>query len=125
MPDAPDPSPDIWLRSYRLLRRLVVAVCGLSVLLFGLALLVLPGPAFVVIPVGLGILAIEFEWARWWLKRLKTQSEDMRDWTLGTGASSAPSSGAAAPGSPGDEGAREGRPDQPKMPSSTSTPTGQ
>ena len=125
MPDAPDASPDIWLRSYRLLRRLVVAVCGLSVLLFGLALLVLPGPAFVVIPVGLGILAIEFEWARWWLKRLKAQYEDMRDWTLGTGASSAPSSGAAAPGSPGDEGAREGRPDQPKMPSSTSTPTGQ
>ena len=33
------------------------------ILLGGLAMLVPPGPAFVVIPVGLAMLALEFEWA--------------------------------------------------------------
>jgi len=56
----------------RAARRLVVGVIGATVLLGGLALLVLPGPAFVVIPIGLGILAIEFEWARRWLRRART-----------------------------------------------------
>lgn len=56
----------------RAARRLVVGVIGATVLLGGLALLVLPGPAFAVIPIGLGILAIEFEWARRWLRRART-----------------------------------------------------
>jgi hypothetical protein len=55
----------------RAARRLVIAVVGLTVLLVGVALLVLPGPAFVVIPIGLGILAIEFEWARRLLRRAR------------------------------------------------------
>ena len=40
-------------------------------LLIGLALLVLPGPAFVVIPLGLAILSTEFMWAKRWLHRLQ------------------------------------------------------
>jgi uncharacterized protein (TIGR02611 family) len=55
----------------RTARRVVVAVVGSTVLVCGLALLVLPGPAVVVIPVGLGILAVEFEWARRWLRRAR------------------------------------------------------
>ncbi len=39
----------------------------MTVLLIGIALLVLPGPAFIVIPIGLAILATEFVWARRWL----------------------------------------------------------
>ncbi len=46
------------------LRKLLVAVIGGTVVLFGLALIVLPGPAVVVVPVGLAILATEFAWAR-------------------------------------------------------------
>ena len=46
------------------LRRAVVAVIGSTVLLIGIAMIVLPGPAVVVIPVGLAILATEFVWAR-------------------------------------------------------------
>ena len=38
-------------------RKPVVAVVGGTVLLIGIALLVLPGPAFLVIPLGLAILA--------------------------------------------------------------------
>jgi hypothetical protein len=47
----------------------VIFVVGMTVLVAGVALIVLPGPAFIVIPAGLGILAIEFEWARRWLKK--------------------------------------------------------
>ena len=53
------------------LRKLIVAVIGGTVLLFGIALIVLPGPAFIVIPVGLAILAIEFAWARRALTRTR------------------------------------------------------
>lgn len=42
---------------------MVIAI-GLSVLGIGVAMIVLPGPAIIVIPVGLGILASEFVWAR-------------------------------------------------------------
>jgi putative transmembrane protein PGPGW len=41
------------------IRRVIVFVIGGSIVLIGIALIVLPGPAFVVIPVGLAILASE------------------------------------------------------------------
>ena len=46
------------------LRKLIVGIIGGTVLLIGVALIVLPGPAFIVIPIGLAILATEFAWAR-------------------------------------------------------------
>ena len=46
------------------LRKLIIALIGGTVLLIGVALIVLPGPAFIVIPIGLAILATEFAWAR-------------------------------------------------------------
>ena len=52
-------------------RRLAVLVIGSTVLLLGVVMLVTPGPAVVVIPIGLGILAIEFVWARRLLRRVK------------------------------------------------------
>jgi uncharacterized protein (TIGR02611 family) len=48
----------------RPLRKALALIVGGAVLLIGIALLVLPGPAFVVIPAGLAILATEFDWAR-------------------------------------------------------------
>jgi hypothetical protein len=56
----------LWLR---LARKIAVAVIGSSVLTFGVALIVLPGPAVLVIPFGLAILATEFIWARKLLDR--------------------------------------------------------
>src|SRR5262245_50038224 len=50
-------------------RKLFVGVVGMTVLITGLALLVLPGPAFLVIPLGLAVLATEFVWARRWLDK--------------------------------------------------------
>ena len=64
--------PESFLRQAR---RVIVAVIGFTVLFIGVALLVLPGPAFLVIPAGLAILAIEFTWARRWLQRIKHLAE--------------------------------------------------
>jgi tellurite resistance protein TerC len=53
-------------------KRAVKVVIGFTVLLVGVALIVLPGPASLVIPVGLAILAGEFVWARRLLDRFNT-----------------------------------------------------
>ena len=57
--------------TYKAARRIVIGVVGATVLLIGVIMLVTPGPALVVIPVGLAILSIEFTWARHWLRRLR------------------------------------------------------
>jgi len=51
---------------------------GFTVLLAGLAMLVLPGPAFVVIPIGLALLSLEFAWAERLLERAIEQGESAR-----------------------------------------------
>lgn len=45
-------------------RKLVCSVVGVSVILIGIVMIVTPGPAVIVIPLGLAILAGEFAWAR-------------------------------------------------------------
>lgn len=45
-------------------RRLVILVIGATLILVGLILIVTPGPAIVVLPIGLGVLSIEYAWAR-------------------------------------------------------------
>ena len=49
------------------LRKTIIGVSGGLVLTAGFAMVFLPGPAFVVIPLGLAILASEFAWARRYL----------------------------------------------------------
>jgi hypothetical protein len=61
-------------------RKLIVGVIGSTVILFGLALLILPGPAVLVIPLGLAILATEFAWARQLIKRGGTWWEQRDRW---------------------------------------------
>jgi tellurite resistance protein TerC len=53
-------------------RKILVGIVGGLVLIAGVAMIVLPGPAFVVIPLGLAILASEFCWARHYLKKART-----------------------------------------------------
>jgi hypothetical protein len=55
----------------RTARRVAIGVIGGTVLATGCAMLVLPGPAILVIPIGLGILGFEFAFARRWLRRLR------------------------------------------------------
>ena len=57
--------------TYRMARRIVVLVVGVTVMLVGIVMIITPGPAFVVIPLGLAILSIEFAWARHWLRKVR------------------------------------------------------
>ena len=63
--------------TYRWARRIVVAVIGGTILLIGIAMVVLPGPAIIVIPVGLGVLGLEFAFARHWLRKLRATATDV------------------------------------------------
>lgn len=63
----------------RQIKRIIVAIIGSTVLLIGIALLLLPGPAFIVIPLGLAILATEFVWARKLLKKAKSRFEKAKE----------------------------------------------
>ena len=51
------------------IRKLVYSVIGATVVLIGVVMIVLPGPAFIVIPLGLAILASEYAWARRIMRR--------------------------------------------------------
>ncbi len=73
-PEPPRPPRGFTLWVLRHLKRMIITLVGATVLLIGIAMVVLPGPAFVVIPLGLGILALEFAWAERMLQRLKTES---------------------------------------------------
>lgn len=82
--------------AYRFARRIAIAIVGFTVLAVGIAMIVLPGPAFIVIPVGLGILGLEFAWARHWLKKVKEKAEEVARTVTKSGPGTPPS----AAGSP-------------------------
>ena len=65
------------LDNIKVVRRVIVSVVGATVVLIGIALLVLPGPAFIVIPIGLAILATEYAWARRWLRKVRRIASDV------------------------------------------------
>jgi len=65
--------------SYVAARRVAVALVGVSVALLGAAMIVLPGPGLLVLPLGLGILAAEFAWARRWLDQLRRRGRRLVD----------------------------------------------
>jgi hypothetical protein len=58
----------------KVVRRVAIAGVGGVVLFVGVLMIVLPGPAILVIPAGLAILGQEFTWARRLLDRLKTRA---------------------------------------------------
>jgi hypothetical protein len=64
-------TPDNGNVLFRQIRRVLVFIFGISVLIVGIVMIVAPGPAVVVIPLGLAILATEFVWAQRVLHRLK------------------------------------------------------
>src|SRR6478736_3172590 len=72
----PTPPPGNGAALLRQVRRLIVFVLGISVVLVGMIMIVTPGPAVVVIPLGLAILATEFLWARRLLDSLKGRLAD-------------------------------------------------
>ena len=59
------------LVSSRLLRKVAIAIAGFAVLAVGILMIVTPGPAVLVIPLGLTILSKEYPWAGSLLRRGK------------------------------------------------------
>lgn len=60
-------------------KRAIVIVIGFTVLVLGIVLIVLPGPAILVIPLGLAILATEFVWARRLLIRFRWKARQLKN----------------------------------------------
>ncbi|MDP1849015.1 MAG: PGPGW domain-containing protein [Solirubrobacteraceae bacterium] len=65
-------------RQRGLLVRMLYTIAGFTVLIAGLLMLVLPGPALIVIPIGLAMLSLEFVWAEGLLERALMQGENAR-----------------------------------------------
>ncbi len=53
------------------IRKSIIFVVGITVVLFGIVLIVTPGPAILIIPLGLAILATEFIWAKKLMDKVK------------------------------------------------------
>ena len=60
------------------LYRWAFVLLGVAVLGVGIAMLALPGPAFVVIPIGLAILSLEFAWAEHLLEKALVKGEEAK-----------------------------------------------
>jgi tellurite resistance protein TerC len=55
-------------------------VAGGAILATGVLLIFTPGPALLVIPAGLGVLALEFDAPRRWHQQLASWSRERREW---------------------------------------------
>jgi uncharacterized protein (TIGR02611 family) len=55
--------------------RIAFGIVGMLVLIGGLVMLVTPGPAFVLIPIGLAMLSLEFVWAEQLLEKSLEQAQ--------------------------------------------------
>ena len=60
-------------------RRILIALAGGAIVALGLLLIFTPGPALVVIPAGLGVLALEFETPRRWRGHVATWIRTQRE----------------------------------------------
>ena len=79
LPDFIESSPlaqdigKLYKMTYAGIKSITILVVGVSVILVGVVMIFTPGPAIIVIPAGLAILATEFVWARMLLKKFKTK----------------------------------------------------
>jgi len=71
--------PRVRWRGLRWAKRIALSIVGFTVLAIGIVMIVLPGPAILVIPIGLGILGLEFAWARRWLRKVKESTTSIVD----------------------------------------------
>ena len=72
---AAEPGPGPVHHVLRWGKRIAIAIAGGVVVAVGVMMIVLPGPAFIVIPLGLGILSLEFERPRIWLTQMRRYVE--------------------------------------------------
>jgi hypothetical protein len=63
--------------SYRVAKRIAIGIVGGTILALGVIMMITPGPGIPAVLVGLGILGVEFAWARIWLKKAKQKAQDL------------------------------------------------
>lgn len=92
------------VRTVEQVRRAFRIVAGFTLLLAGVVMLITPGPGWLVIFLGLSLLAAEFIWARRLMDRMKREGERVRDavWSIGKNNS---------PASPGEESPNAPKPE--------------
>jgi tellurite resistance protein TerC len=95
-------SQPVILKTLKAIKRAFIFLIGGTVLLIGLVMIVAPGPSVLVIPLGLGILATEFVWARVWLQRMRDKLKFKKNNGNGEHRGTCPP---AAQASAGDHGA--------------------
>lgn len=101
-------------------KRIAVTIAGFAVILAGIALLVLPGPGWLLIFIGLGILSTEYVWAERLLKKAKEKVVAAKDAVLRTGQEPV-EEGAGGEGD-GLIEAADARPDQGELADAIGTP---
>jgi|TARA_Y100000389_G_scaffold87469_1_gene83983 uncharacterized protein (TIGR02611 family) len=62
---------------YKQIRKLAIFLIGISIVLIGCILFFTPGPAIIVIPIGLAVLATEFIWAKKLLNKFKEKTSSI------------------------------------------------
>ena len=73
----------VWRFARRNGKRVGVTIVGFVVLIVGIAMLALPGPGWVAIFLGLGILSSEYVWAQRLLQKAKVKAEQAKNAVLG------------------------------------------
>lgn len=69
----------MWVRTVQQAKRLIKIVFGFTLLLAGIIMLVTPGPGWLIIAMGLAVLAAEYVWARRLLDHLKARGVQLKD----------------------------------------------
>ena len=57
-------------------KKIIVGIIGFTLLFIGILMIFLPGPALIVIPLGLSVLATEFIWAKKLLKKFRDKFKE-------------------------------------------------
>ncbi len=55
----------------------LLTLIGFACVAIGLIFVLLPGPAFLFLPVGLALLSLEYDWAKTWLRRCQRWMREM------------------------------------------------
>ncbi len=85
------------LKTVGQVRRILKILVGFTLLICGAVMIVTPGPGWLTIFLGLGLLAAEFVWARRLMDRVKREGGRVRD-AVWRPARSAPPKDSAADG---------------------------
>jgi|ERR1700752_2978754 uncharacterized protein (TIGR02611 family) len=85
------------LRTVEQVRRIFRIVAGFTLLLVGVVMIITPGPGWLVILLGLGLLAAEFVWARRLMDRIKREGDRLKETVLNLSFVAKPTQATAAP----------------------------